>query len=113
MVVAIACLAGCGSKATENKNDLLAQEMRREARAGLNSGSAQLAGAALSNKDTTGAMRVYLHAVDTAAGVLPTRYIVNNRLVGLRSMKTVIEPWCKACARQLEQKTRSLLKRSR
>ena len=112
-VFVAACLAGCGGAESRQTDDLMAQETRREAVAALNSGSAQLAGAALADEDTTDAMRVYLHAVDTAAAVLPTRYVVDDRLVGLRSLKRVVEPWCKPCARRLEQKRIALLARGR
>ena len=104
-------LSGCGGTAKPHEDNLIALETRREALAAMNQASAQLGAALISNGNVSAAMRTYLHAVDTAVGVLPTKYIVNDHIVGLRANRTRVEAWCKPCAVTLERQTNALLRR--
>jgi hypothetical protein len=107
IVIASTSTVACGS-ATKNATDEIAVARRIEAQRQISASAARLGAATMTGGDVDAATRKYLVAVEGARGLLPRRYLLTNREVGLHAMSARIDAWCHPCARQLDRRAHTL-----
>jgi hypothetical protein len=103
----VASTAGCGN-AAKKATDEIAFARRMEAQRQMSAAAARLGAATMTGGDVRAATRKYLVAVEDVRGVLPKRYLLANRNVGLRAMSTRVDAWCHPCADQLDRRINAM-----
>jgi hypothetical protein len=108
VVLASLSTVACGSAPKSGTIDEIAVARSNEAQRQISAAAAELGAATMTGGDVHAATRKYLVAVEGAHGVLPERYLLTNRNVGLRAMSTRIDAWCHPCAGQLDRRAQTL-----